>query len=274
MNIILVNCIIIAALLVGMSILDGKKLFWSALFGTIIFLGNLFRPIFTVLLIALIITMFCYNALSMKRKAACTLLVLLFAFIPSLTLNSIIKEKYDDDILGSNGGWSFFVGSNYSTYGQWSREDSNYYFGSIAPKYEKISDAQEAIKLEGFARYKKMGILKIINHAANKLSVLFLKINTSIYDIRNVFGVKEQALIYKLLTSLVGLFFSALVFLVIDYIRKTSNIAPPSLYLYLSILGFTAAFLLVEVMNRYSAVYFALLIPLASIAFTNFIHNK
>lgn len=274
MNIILVNCIISAALLVGVSILDGKKLFWSALFGIIIFIGNLFRPIFTILLIALIIAMFCHNTLNMKRKVACTLLVLLFAFIPSTILNSIIKEKYDDDILGSSGGWSFFVGSNYSTSGQWSREDSDYYFGNVAPKYEKISDAQEAIKHEGFERYKQMGLLKLINHAANKLSVLFSKIYTSIYDIRHVFGVSEESLLYKLLTSLVGVFFSSLTFLAIMYIQRNSNINHSSLYLYLSILGFTAAFLIVEVMNRYSSVYFALLIPLASITLTDLVHNK
>ena len=274
MNIILVNCIITAALLVGVFILNNDKLFWSALFGVIIFIGNLFRPIFTILLIALIIAMLCHNVSSVKKKVACTLLVLLFAFVPNAILTNAIKEKYDDNILGSSGGWSFFVGSNYSTSGQWSREDSDYYFGIIAPKYEKISDAQEEIKHEGIERYRQMGPLKIIDHMANKLSVLFSKISTSIYDIKYTFGIEEDTLLYKILTSLVGVFFSTLAFLAIQYMRNAIKANHLSLYLYLSILGFTAAFLIVEVMNRYSSVYFALLIPLASIAFTNLLHDK
>ena len=89
-----------------------------------------------------------------------------------------------------------------------------------------------------------------------------------------MFGVSEESLLYKLLASLVGIFFSSLIFLAIIYIRENNSIDHSSLYLYLSILGFTAAFLIVEVMNRYSSVYFALLIPLASITLTDLVHNK
>lgn len=273
LNIVLVNCLITALLLIGSYILDGKSTLWSILFGIIIFISNLFRPIFTVLLIALIIAMFCYNTLNIKKKFICALLILLFAFVPSAILNNVIRERYNDDILGSSGGWSFFVGSNYATYGQWSRTDCDYYWGSIAPKNEKISDAQKEIKRQGVERYKQMGPLKLINHLANKLSVLFQKISTSIYDIRHAFGIADNTMLYKILASLVGIFFSMLVFLTILYVQTKSGVSHLSLFLCLSILGFTAAFLIVEVMNRYSAVFFALLVPLASVSLANLIYD-
>ena len=273
MNILLVNVLVLLSLYLGIMVLHNRGLLWSVAFGMVVFCANLFRPIFTVFLIAIIISLFLYNSVELKKKIVCTLLIIIFAFTPYEFVRTEVANTFNDDLLGSSGGWSFFVGSNYMTSGKWSREDSNFFFGEVVPKFDKISDAQNEIRYLGMNRYDDMG-LRIIDHIGNKMQILFSQHSTSIYDIRYVFGLSSDSIIYKALGSLCGISFTSLILLTFIYIYIYMA-RYDTFYVCISIIGVTCGFLIVEVMNRYAAVYYPLLLPLASVQLSIIVkHHK
>lgn len=56
-------------------------------------------------------------------------------------------------------------------------------------------------------RYRQLSPLQLVNHLANKINVLFGDSDNSIHDIDNVFGFSINSWKYKLLQSIVSLFF-------------------------------------------------------------------
>ena len=170
------------------------------------------------------------------------------------------------------GGWSFYVGSNYTTSGAWSRDDSLHFFSDVIPSSTSIDNAQTTIMNEGIARYRQLSPLQFINHIANKLNVLFGDSGNSIHDLYHVFQVDLSSWKYRLLQSLVTLFFTSMLLASIFFTWKSIGTDTPAATTSLSIpmlqlafLGLTAGFLLVEVMNRYSSIFYPILIIMAAL---------
>lgn len=275
LNIVLVNTTLCLLLLEGMILLNSlqlksqKKYIFAGLTGITIFVANLFRPIFTVILIALIICIIGYQLKENRKEIGAYIvgLILITAtLVPQGFLENQIEYKYKDDILGSSGGWSFYVGSNYETSGQWSPEDRDYFFGPVLSDTTSISEAQNYIKEQGIKRYKEMGLVKGINHFSNKLGVLFSDISNCSYDLKYTLNIKEDGGVWKIISSGISAFFVIGALTSVCFWYKNSQERKLSeLFIGLCFLGFTAAFLIVEVMNRYSAIYFVIFIILMSL---------
>ena len=261
--------------------------------GVLICIGNSFRPIFSVFIVIFILCCPILFAKYFKTTKAsdnvckhrintfltsiiAPLLIFLLSFtFTSVAVNRTLASKLATDNLRVSGGWSFYVGSNYATSGTWSRADSQHFFLDIIPTSTSIDDAQSIILNEGIVRYQQLNLAQFINHFANKLNVLFGDSNNSIHDLKSVFGFNGNGWKYKLLQSVVSLFFAIILALSTCFawnsINDKSHVSSLSIViLQLTLLGLTAGLLIVEVMNRYASVFYPVLIIMSAL----FIHNK
>lgn len=47
--------------------------------------------------------------------------------LPTAIINGKINNYFEENIMDNASGWSFFVGSNYESKGQWSATDRDYF---------------------------------------------------------------------------------------------------------------------------------------------------
>ena len=141
----------------------GKTYALATVIGLLVFVANLFRPLFTVILIALAICTLVTICSARSYKQLPVLIVMILALvIPTAATNVAVKNLVGDDILGSNGGWSFYVGSNYSSQGIWVPEDRDYFWGEVIPESGSFAAAQERIKQDGIQRYLSLSPLQMV----------------------------------------------------------------------------------------------------------------
>lgn len=279
MNLILINMLLMATLFIGCLLLESlrqknirRSYFFAAIFGIAILLGNSFRPLFTVLVIAMLI---CGSVQIIKTGAYRALLpaliiMLTFLIIPTIITNKLVEKHFHDDILSSSGGWSFYVGSNYATNGSWVSYDRDHFWGDVIPNSDTFAEAQDEIKKQGVTRYLSLSPVQFINHIANKIGVLFGDAVDSIYDIRQTFGIKQGSILHNILSSAVATFYVLLV--VLSFIFITNNykkLGDTTGFVLLCFIGLVAAFLMVEVMNRYMMIFYPILIYVASLSISN-----
>lgn len=269
LNLVLINFLLCAIILICTSILyekDRKYLVLkSLLLGIVICLSNYFRPAFTIALIAMAIILlirFMRDKNFIHIILVATMVVV--TNVPTMVINKAVNSYLNERILGNSVGWSFYIGSNYSTKGKWNEEDRDYFFGEIIPNYT-IEESQNIIKQEGIERYKEMSGTMLVSHLYNKLSVLYGDQQNAMYDLKKAFGVNQEGTSYKLLQSFVSIFFCILAFVNLCFnIQSFKKDEPLLVLLKLLILGMTAAYLIVEVMNRYTFIMYPLMIMIAS----------
>ena len=274
MNLVLVNMLLMGLLYCAVCFLEalrkrqvGKTYILAAAIGLLVFVANLFRPLFTVILIALAICALVTICSARSYKQLPVLIVMILALIiPTTTTNVAVKNLVGDDILGSSGGWSFYVGSNYTSQGSWVPEDRDYFWGEVIPESGSFAAAQERIKQDGIRRYLSLSPLQIVNHLANKVRVLFGDVVNSTYDIRSTFGIAYQSKLHNVLSTIVAVFYIMLLSLTFLWmVRNYRKLDTMTALVTLSFLGLVAAFLIVEVMNRYMMIFYPLLIVYASL---------
>lgn len=276
LNIVLINSlvmIIIYLMSLALSSLKynnpKKRMLLFALFGLLITIFNLFRPLFSVFLIAASITLLFQirKKSSFKRIVFCALTMCFLFLISSAGVHAIIEHYLKTPVYHSTGGWSFYLGSNYKTNGTWSPEDRDYYYNELLPEKGTILEANKAAMQLGLRRYKEMG-LRIPLHFANKASVLFSDIKNSVYDISYSLRFESTGAKMKIIHSAISLYFIAVFILTLATLNRAIHSTPkPSgiiLFVILSIAGLTAASLLVEVMNRYFTIFIPFFLVLAS----------
>lgn len=265
LNIVLVNMFAVLIALIGHKLLiafnaQRRALRWALLFGLVVYFANLFRPVFTVALVAILICII-IRALKGTRGWIPVVVGLVVALaLPTAITRSIVAAQYNDDLIGSSGGWSFFVGANYDTHGKWSPEDSTYYFQEIVPQYETVSGAQDAIKSEGIERWAHMGPGRIVKHLFHKLCVLFCETpQIPNGDLDYQLGLDRDTSAYRLVGATAAAFVAALLALSLCMHIKASrdgSLGSSVLYLDLCFMGLIAGFMLVEVMDRYQTILY------------------
>lgn len=79
-------------------------------------------------MIAFVLTMFLTEFENNKKDTLIAIVVaILLMAIPTGILHCIVKNTFGEDLLSGCGGWNFYVGSNYDSYGQWTREDCDHF---------------------------------------------------------------------------------------------------------------------------------------------------
>ena len=269
LNLIVVNFLLLLVITICINIIHKKanKKFLLTCFalGIAVTLANYFRPLFSVVLIAMIIILFMRYLKDRDRTLILGILVMTCTMvILSQITNRAINKIVNENVMNNTGGWNFYVGSNYESKGQWTASDRDYFFGEITPYYP-ADIAREMIMEKGIERYSDYSLKMFITHIANKMSVLFANEGNAIYDIRYCLGINNESALYLICSSMVSLYFALIVFgSLFSCIFKRKN-DEFILLLRLLLLGFTSAFVLVEVMNRYTFIIYPVLIIITAL---------
>lgn len=273
MAVIVVNTILMVSLYLGFSLLKRNceqtpTIFCAILFGLSIFVGNLFRPLFYVLLIAEVISLFLY-IFSHPQRAKQTVLIIIiiaiFALIPGKIYYQNLTTIGDYEVPDSKAGWNFFVGANFNSQGKWSPEDNYYFWCELIPQMPP-SEAEELLFEQGIQRYKAMSPSQFFTHITNKLTVLFADVGNAIRDLKWTFIISD--LMYNFLSDTLTIFYLLVttgVFVYSLHNLRTNTFSPVVFLPVLTFIGFSMAYMLVEVMNRYSSMLVALLIVIIGI---------
>lgn len=249
-----------------------KLCLFSAVCGIVFAIGNAFRPIFIIFLLA---TIFYWIMISLKRKSCLKkpviscLLIIVFYFVAGM-LPGIIHTQINPYYHGEKArpGWGVYVGANYKTKGRWSSDDRDLFFGPVLLEQSNgdVEDAQSRIMSAAIGRYAKI-ILNgnLVHHFLNKISVVFGDVKNSIYDFPYVFNVSNSNSAYMFIQDLISVFYYLVLFILgyatyrmvrsKEYLEKKGFVN----YLVVLFVGLFAAYLLVESMNRYCLPFVAIL---------------
>lgn len=261
----------------------------SCLLGLTIALGNSFRPIFTIITIAIIIIFLCYLSSHIKdgsrRIIPATLavvLLLLCSFMGTKLIDVGYQHINPYHIPGGTGvGWNFMLGANYESSGRWNRADSAW-FGELVYGEETTPDLvniQKSFFKAGIDRYLAMSPSQFINHFLHKTRVLFIdQSDTIAWPFGEAYNVDTRNTMYQVLHSIGIALFAVLLCLAFKFIvvniQSDSKIDYVLFFLCLCFCGLVAASLLVEVMWRYVLQSMIIVVILASCAIGRIIAKK
>lgn len=301
MSVVAINAFLVFALLVGylffqklkQTQLDPKfstkNLFITGVFalllGFTLSLGNTYRPIFTALLIAFVLTLFLGvlyygKKLILPAFVSCVMCVIAFVGVSSLAslVYANINPQYSKEV---GVGWNVYVGANYDSRGHWTAQD----FSILRPKLwgenidlvdpfdgstqdnikpANLAELQDELLEMGLVRYKSMNPLELISHFIHKTVVLFTGDGTTVPTITwpfvKEFAMQDNQPIYQLIHSLgklllvfciiLSFIFSGRIFIKSKQAQKAEK-DPMVFWVILSFCGLVAASMLVEVMYRY-----------------------
>jgi hypothetical protein len=259
------------------SIFDKSKkdmVLRSMLLGLLLFVGNMYRPVFFVFLIAIVIVIILgmrKNKKSIFNRSASVVLCILMAVIPTSLYQKGVTGAIGEDVYDCNIGWSFYLGSNYDTNGQWSLADYEYYDAEFYAQEGSFSKANKRALRYGLHRYRLMGAIGSMSHFANKAQVLFGRISESMYDIAKVFVslVEKHEMMCASIATLISIYMLTLYVSIFGAFKKPFLENGPkkkeyASFVLLSLLGLTASFLLVEVSSRYFTMFMPILIVMAA----------
>lgn len=143
-----------------------KKLLTMALAALLCGLSNNFRPLGTVMLVAILIQTAFYSDGQAKTKIMlCSVAIIVFAAIMPVN-SAIVKHITAYDPPSSSYGWNLYVGA--SEDGSWNASDGEE-FGEIFDALETPTEIQSFFAEKGIERYRSMGI-GMLPHFLRKLS--------------------------------------------------------------------------------------------------------
>ena len=284
MSMTIVNSLLAVILYLAAVLLDFvkqqkflKSSLLAALLGALIYVANLYRPVYTVILIALIICLALLLAklkntdkqksvkLIAKRLLPIILLVISFGGCTIIT-GKIVEAKFGENLLANNGGWSFYTGSNYDSRGIWNYPDSWHFDNEVIPAHDTVAGAQQQMFKEGIERYLSYSPQLLIDHFANKAGRLFVRPGDAYYNIQLAYDIDANGWRHKLIFSAIGIYF--LIIVSGALIFAWQKLKDQNIYytlLKLALLGFTAGFLLVEVMTRYTFIMYPIMMACTAI---------
>ena len=251
-----------------------KLIFFSFLGGIILSIGNSYRPIFVILLIAFWLYWFVLVLKDKKKtqNAIISCVAIIIGYIALRRVPILLHKRFNPFFHGEKGhiGWSVFVGANYGTKGVWNPKDRDYFFGPVLVDRARWNTdiASSIILKEAFLRYKRMAMHgELIEHFANKITILFGDVGNSIYDLPFAFLFPSRHIYYKLLKDVILIYYYSIVIIIgLSIVKQMDSIELDSsfrLLLIIIVLGLFSASMLVEVMNRYSLPFITIFTILA-----------
>jgi hypothetical protein len=260
---------------------------FSVLLGLTLGIGNCFRPIFTVAIIALV---FCFLLMIFRKnklvkhigfRLGLSVIVVLAVFILITNANNALISAQTSLKTPSNpSGWSVYVGSNPDSNGKWNSIDRTYRDELIATNQDMQAVHDQLFK-EGLERYEKSGIGGILWLFVKKLYV-FSATQHGIFDAtKSIIGFKESLLstafkIY-ILIYITSLYFACAKYLykvATQIHRKTFFDDENTLYTSILLLGLFFSSMLVEVSLRYAQVLYPAFIIFAALSFYEWEKSK
>lgn len=284
--IIQVNFFIIVTLLIVYLLTErilklrlGPSLLMAAVLGGVTGIGNTFRPVFIIAIVALFV-MFIYIFIKNSSKAKLPLIlltsfltvVLMFFTIQQLHLSFVARETGIKPARNS-AGWSIFVGSNAATNGKWNRADEirmGQMCMDISNGYETC---HKKLQAAGLARYKSYGVTGTTSLFVRKLYV-FSSNQSNVYNANLSINKYATSKFGKLMSIYTVLFLLVLFILSSRFLYMSAKTAitnreldPIILYISLLLIGFFVSGMLVETSERYAQITYPMFIITAVLAF-------
>ncbi len=264
--------------------------------GLCLSLGNAFRSLFIVFLLAIIILLMtdfatCPKARRFFVRFSGIAVILLTFMVCNFVIDMVHHQlnPYYQDKHGSLG-WSFFVGANYQSSGRWSEQD----WDLLSPKIYGEKSEKDGVEIvlsepwspteinssfmqAGLQRYQEMSVLNLLFHLVNKTEILFCRNEITLFrnleeQFTNVFGVEE----WYLLANDMGIWmlniFAVLVFVFCWQMAKNGwkhEIDYFGYFIVLCFCGLFASSLLVEVMSRYISVFVVPFTVMSAVSLVN-----
>lgn len=276
MAVVVVNTILIISIYLGYCLLYCEKdrkigmLIMAALFGVSLFVGNLFRPMFYVLLIAMGIMLMLKiikKSNEWRMSLAALILAIVFAILPGKLYSHSLTEIGGYEIPENRIGWNFYVGASFESEGKWNSSDHKYFWDELMSSYS-ISESEEILFREGIERYTEMTPATLISHIMHKLDVLYADVGHSIHNLRQMITFDDNSYRHLAAVTSIGYVF-LLCCLAVRYVHQfDKKKLHVDLFATLSFVGFTMAYMLVEVMNRYVTMPLALMIVVLCLTFS------
>lgn len=283
--IIVVNFFIILTVfltyLVAQKMLVGKQralLILSIILGLVLGYGNCFRPIFLIILIALVLY-FAYILLVNKfnRKllflSISSLLIILTIFLGIQKINvAFVSNQTGLDVPSNASGWSIYVGSSAEYAGGWNIVDDTYLYG-ILDNNSNLQQVHDRLASEGIERYKNLGLIGCVSLMIRKLA-LFAGNQSAVYDAEaSIVGYQDSpiALAFSIYIRLFIFFvFIAVIrylYLSMIVVVKGGKMNSLIIFITLALIGLFLSSMLVEVQLRYAQVMYPLFMVLMVIGF-------
>lgn len=264
--------------------------------GLCLSLGDAFRSLFAVFLLAIIILLMTDFATCPKSRRffvrfAGIAVILLTFVICNFAIDMVHHQlnPYYQDKHGSLG-WSFFVGANHQSSGRWSEQD----WDLLSPKIYGEKSEKDGVEIvlsepwspteinssfmqAGLRRYQEMNASDLLVHLVNKTEILFCRNEITLFrnleeQFTNVHGVEE----WYLLANDMGIWmlniFAVLVFVFCWQMAKNGwkhEIDYFGYFVVLCFCGLFASSLLVEVMSRYVSVFIVPFAVMGAVSLAN-----
>lgn len=287
LSIVVTNMWLAIALLLGYLAIQAlqQREWWQIILtalglGLAIGIGNAYRPIFTVLVIAFTLVLgfqVLQHGKQLKRFVLPAIISLVMVLGASFGCGKIVNLVHQSinpyAVEGVGVGWNFFVGANYESSGHWTREDSALLgpllYDQPASDTDVVAIQQQFLDMT-IERYKAIGITKILPHLVNKSITLFADDSETVaWAVPSGFHLSDSNPVYLAIHSLGVILFVACIVLSLVYCLSRFwsgkwQIDSYSLFLMLCLCGIIAVSLMVEVMRRYTMPLLVIFVILAA----------
>jgi 4-amino-4-deoxy-L-arabinose transferase-like glycosyltransferase len=235
--------------------------------GLLLAFGQLFRPVFTVALIAFYLLFLVWtlrHRLPFRRFALGCFLILL-PFLALAQLSQAAFTRFLGEPTTSSSGWSLFVGANLASNGEWSATD---YAELTTLRDQGLSapDVHAEFSHRGLARWQTLTWGERCRLFAHKALVLGFQPARNTHNLNSYPNFTHAKFLGYLLAAAAWL---ALVGVVLWLLRLTS-LTSPVFFIALFALGLFAASLLVEVSPRYFLPLWPPLLLLSGLGYRSF----
>lgn len=253
----------------------------SAILGFSIGIGNCFRPVFTVIFIALALTLlYSFYRSPKTRKGAvlyCSSLLFVFGIFSGVqSLNSaLISHEVHRTIASNPSGWSIYVGSNWETSGNWSEADVKRMTVICKDSLSKAdyTGCHKDLRKAGISRYKSYGIKKDLVLMSRK-TYAYASNQSIVYNadqsVVGYLGSRTSKIfnVYTILFIIVLFYLSARFLLLYARVEllKNTNLDLSIILLSLVVLGFTVSTLGVESAPRYAQILYPVFVIFATLS--------
>lgn len=286
--IIVVNFFVISTILISYLLIKQIKnlktknvILLTFTYGVITGLGNLFRPIFIVPIIALGIIFFLLyfsrKSANLLKLSTLSILTIIAVFTIIQGLNTAFVTKQTGLPAAKNpSGWSMYVGSTYESGGEWRpyHNEERKAICKTSLEENNFDECHSLLRKQAVQRYKSYGIVGLLKLSVQKLYHQAEKQSYFYNAEHSIVGYTTSKTFHIINVSMT--FFMLIIFLLSASIlyrtavfSKSYATNPFVLYCVLIMIGWFVSFVLVESAPRYSTIIYPFFILFSAIKVPN-----
>jgi hypothetical protein len=246
----------------------------SILLGVVLAIGNLFRPIFIVFVIAIVMYEI-YKLLFTKNRGKINsiigIIAILVCYFTTISLGNVVIQKIVGLDISHTAGWTIYVGANMNSYGTSNVEDTKVFQKKHDEEPFSAEKIQVDFKDKAIERIRNNGAKGNYNLLINKFQVLTGYIAqysyASLEYAMNLPNTTQSVKVREWLRNYAHIYMFILVFLnLFTYFWKISKKNSGIIVYYLLCIGLVISHLFVEAHGRYTV---HIIVPMSIILIYN-----